>query len=161
MSVSATTASPRATGAALRSALVAASSWLVARAACAAALLGARGNSGVILSQLLRGFADALDGVPEMDANDLARALTMASEVAYTALSQPVEGTILTVAREKAQAARSAADAGDDLVQALSKSVAAAGAAVAATPSQLKVLRKAGVVDSGGEGYRVILEGAL
>jgi uncharacterized protein len=132
----------------------------VARAAYEAAMLGARGNSGVILSQLLRGFSEALAEADELTPDGLAAALAQASEFAYRGVSRPVEGTILTVAREVGVAAKAAAGAGADLPGVLEQSVRAANEAVAATPSQLEVLRKAGVVDSGGDGYRVILEGA-
>jgi DAK2 domain fusion protein YloV len=131
----------------------------VARTAYEAAMLGARGNSGVILSQLLSGFSHALANEVELTASAFASALTEASEVAYRGVSRPVEGTILTVAREAARAARAAAASSDDLRAVLEQTLSAANEAVAATPSQLEVLRKAGVVDSGGEGYRVILEG--
>src|SRR5438132_4056204 len=133
---------------------------LVARSTYEAAMLGARGNSGVILSQLLRGFAEALSDATELTPAGLAAALTRASEVAYQAVSRPVEGTILTVARQVGVAATAAAGASSDLPGVLEQSVRAASDAVAATPTQLEVLRKAGVVDSGGEGYRVIIEGA-
>jgi uncharacterized protein len=132
----------------------------VARAAYEAAMLGARGNSGVILSQLLRGFSEALSSAIELTPASLAAALTEASEVAYKGVSRPVEGTILTVARETARAATEVASPGADLPDLLEHTLRAANDAVAATPSQLEVLRKAGVVDSGGEGYRVIIEGA-
>src|SRR6266849_1490952 len=132
----------------------------VARSAYEAAMLGARGNSGVILSQLLSGFSAALLGVDELSPQFLARALNEASDVAYRGVSRPVEGTILTVAREVGRAAVAAADAGGDIPSLLEKALSSANEAVAATPSQLEVFRKAGVVDSGGEGYRVILEGA-
>ena len=132
----------------------------VAKAAYEAAMLGARGNSGVILSQLLRGLADALAEHSELTPSALALALQRASEVAYSAVSRPVEGTILTVAREVAVAAKAAVSSGADLPGLLEQAARAANDAVAATPGQLEILRKAGVVDSGGEGYRVILEGA-
>ena len=132
----------------------------VARSAYEAAMLGARGNSGVILSQLLRGFSEALADVSELTPAGLAQALAQASEVAYRAVSRPVDGTILTVAREVAVAAKAAVGSGADLPGMLEQAVRAANDAVAATPGQLEILRKAGVVDSGGEGYRVILEGA-
>ena len=132
----------------------------VARSAYEAAMLGARGNSGVILSQLLRGFSEALADCAELTPTGLAQALTRASEVAYRGISRPIEGTILTVAREAAAAATDQARSGADLTSVLERTLAAAAVAVAATPSQLDVLRKAGVVDSGGEGYRVMLEGA-
>src|SRR5438105_4210207 len=132
----------------------------VARAAYEAAMLGARGNSGVILSQLLRGFSEALSDSDELTPAALAAALGQASEMAYRGVSRPVEGTILTVAREVGVAAKAALGSGADLPGLLEQVLGAANDAVAATPSQLEVLRKAGVVDSGGEGYRVILEGA-
>src|SRR6266849_4158177 len=132
----------------------------VARAAYEAAMLGARGNSGVILSQLLSGFSQALAGATELTPAVLAVALTTASEVAYRGVSKPVEGTILTVAREAAAAAGVGARLGSEIPDVLERALRAASDAVAATPTQLEVLRKAGVVDSGGEGYRVILEGA-
>jgi fatty acid kinase len=132
----------------------------VARAAYEAAMLGARGNSGVILSQLLRGFADALGAAEALTPDNLAQALSQASDVAYRAVSKPTEGTILTVARQVGVAAKAAAGAGADLPELLAQAVQAASDAVAETPQQLEVLRKAGVVDAGGEGYRAILEGA-
>ena len=132
----------------------------VAKTAYEGAMLGARGNSGVILSQLLRGFSEALAGADVLTPAALGDALTRASEVAYQGVSRPVEGTILTVAREVGVAARAAAGSHADLPAVLQQTVRAANDAVAATPTQLEVLRKAGVVDSGGEGYRVLLEGA-
>jgi DAK2 domain fusion protein YloV len=132
----------------------------VARSVYEAAMLGARGNSGVILSQLLSGFAEALADVSELTPAALAHALTRASEIAYKGVSKPVEGTILTVAREAAAAAEVGARLGSEIPDVLERALRAANDAVAATPTQLEVLRKAGVVDSGGEGYRVILEGA-
>jgi fatty acid kinase len=132
----------------------------VARAAYEAAMLGARGNSGVILSQLLRGFAESLSGAAELTPMELANALVRAGEIGYSAVSRPVEGTILTVAREVGVAGRAAAGSGADLPEVLEQVTQAASDAVSATPNQLEVLRKAGVVDSGAEGYRVILEGA-
>jgi DAK2 domain fusion protein YloV len=150
----------RAAADALREASERASVSEVAKTAYRAALLGARGNSGVILSQLLRGFSVALDGKEHMANADLAAALTEASQVAYGSISQPVEGTILTVARVAAEAAAAAAHLDADLPTLLGHAVRAATAAVEETPNQLEALRKAGVVDSGGEGYRVILEGA-
>jgi DAK2 domain fusion protein YloV len=132
----------------------------VARTVYEAAMLGARGNSGVILSQLLSGFSQALAGATELTPAALAVALTTASEVAYRAVSKPVEGTILTVARAAAAAAGVGARLGGEIPDVLERALRAANDAVAATPTQLEVLRKAGVVDSGGEGYRVIIEGA-
>jgi len=132
----------------------------VARAAYEAAMLGARGNSGVILSQLLRGFSQALFDAVELTPQGLADALTQASEMAYRGVSRPVEGTILTVARLAGSGAQTAAASANTLSAVLEAALHAATEAVAATPSQLEVLRKAGVVDSGGEGYRVIVEAA-
>jgi uncharacterized protein len=132
----------------------------VARSIAKAALESARGNSGVILSQLLSGFSAALAESIELTPLSLASALTSASDAAYRGVSHPVEGTILTVAREAASAATAAAGSGSDLPDVLRQTLRAAIVAVAATPSQLEALRKAGVVDSGGEGYRIILEGA-
>ncbi len=132
----------------------------VARAAYEAAMLGARGNSGVILSQLLSGLSQALVDATELSPSALAHGLSMASDVAYRGVSRPVEGTILTVAREAAAAAEIGARLGSEFPDLLERALRAANDAVAATPTQLEVLRKAGVVDSGGEGYRVILEGA-
>ncbi|MBV9546470.1 MAG: DAK2 domain-containing protein [Chloroflexi bacterium] len=132
----------------------------VARAAFEASMLGARGNSGVILSQLLKGFATALGDTTELRADSLAQAFEQASESAYSAVGRPVEGTILTVARAAGQAARAAAQDGADLPSLLVHTLRGATEAVAQTPTQLEVLRKAGVVDAGGEGYRVVIEGA-
>lgn len=132
----------------------------VAKAAYQASMMGARGNSGVILSQLLRGFAHALEGKQVMSSADLATALAEASAVAYRGVSRPVEGTILTVARKTGEAAQAAAHLQQDLRNVLEHALRAAGDAVANTPNQLEVLRKAGVVDSGGEGLRVLIEGA-
>src|SRR5919201_4959767 len=150
----------RAAADALRDLPSSATAGEVAQASYRAAMLGARGNSGVILSQLLSGFASALKDAQEMGPRELAQALSEASDVAYAAVSRPVEGTILTVAREAARAANEAAAEPDaDLVGVLERTLAAASTAVAATPGQLEVLARAGVVDSGGEGFRVILEG--
>ena len=132
----------------------------VAKAAYQAAMMGARGNSGVILSQLFRGFAHALDGQVELTSPLFSEALAEASQVAYRGVSRPVEGTILTVSRRIAEAAAAAARLNEPPKGVLERAVRAAGEAVAQTPDQLDVLKRAGVVDAGGEGYRVILEGA-
>jgi len=132
----------------------------VARAAAHGALMGARGNSGVILSQILRGLARVLDNKETFSAADLAAALKEGSITAYQGVIEPVEGTMLTVSRDVATAALAAAQETDDLQVVLEKTVAAARASVDRTPSLLDVLREAGVVDAGGEGYYVILEGA-
>ncbi len=123
------------------------------------ALLGARGNSGVILSQILRGLALGLDKKATFTAPDLAAAMQEAQRLAYRAVIKPVEGTILTVVRETAEAAKASADGGDDLVGLLQEMVIAARQSVARTPDLLPTLKQAGVVDSGGQGLCVILEG--
>ena len=132
----------------------------VARAIAHGALMGARGNSGVILSQLWRGFARSLDDKETLTAADLAPALQEGSQTAYKGVIKPVEGTILTVAREVAEAC--ADDTGDDdLAAILERLVARGRESVARTPTLLPILKQAGVVDSGGQGYLVILEGML
>ena len=123
------------------------------------ALLGARGNSGVILSQTLRGLAQGLDKKDTFSAPDLAAALQEASRLAYRAVIKPVEGTILTVVRESAEAAQRSAERGDDLVGMLQEVVTTARQSVASTPDLLPALKQAGVVDSGGQGFCTILEG--
>ena len=125
------------------------------------ALMGARGNSGVILSQLFRGFARSLDKKETFTALEMARAMKEASAIAYQGVIKPVEGTILTVAREAADAALAAVQERNDLLYVLEKTVAEARHSVARTPSLLHVLAEAGVVDAGGQGLFVILEGAL
>jgi DAK2 domain fusion protein YloV len=125
------------------------------------ATMRGRGNSGIILSQVLRGVAQALAGHTRMGAAELAAALTQASTTAYQAVMKPVEGTLLTVAREAAEAAQAAAVAGAPLVAVLEAAVAGARGAVRRTPDLLKTLRDAGVVDAGGEGLALILEGML
>jgi DAK2 domain fusion protein YloV len=132
----------------------------VVRAIAHGALMGARGNSGVILSQILRGLAVPLDGKELLEGGDLAEGLAAGSELAYKAVSHPVEGTILTVIREASTAARGAS-ATNDLCAILEATAAAAKDTVARTPSMLSVLREAGVVDAGGLGLYVILEGLL
>ena len=133
----------------------------VAHAVSYGALMGARGNSGVILSQLFRGLARSLDKKETFTALDLAQAMTEASVTAYKGVIKPVEGTILTVAREAAEAAVAAAEEKNDLLYVLERTVMEARHSVARTPSLLSVLADAGVVDAGGQGLFVILEGAL
>lgn len=123
------------------------------------ALLGARGNSGVILSQTLRGLAQGLDKKETFIASDLAAALQEASRLAYRAVIKPVEGTILTVVRESAEAAQKSAQRGDDLVGMMQEVVTTARQSVANTPTLLPLLKQAGVVDAGGQGYCTLLEG--
>jgi DAK2 domain fusion protein YloV len=125
------------------------------------ALMGARGNSGVILSQLFRGLARILDKKETFTALELAQAMKEASAIAYKGVIKPVEGTILTVAREAADVAMAAAEERNDLLYVLERTVVEARHSVARTPSLLSVLAEAGVVDAGGQGLFVILEGAL
>ena len=125
------------------------------------ALMGARGNSGVILSQIWRGLARSLDEKDVYRAQDLAAACREAAATAYKGVVKPVEGTILTVARAVADAATRAAEQNDDLVRVLEHMVFAAHEAVSLTPSLLPVLAEAGVVDAGGQGLYIILEGML
>jgi DAK2 domain fusion protein YloV len=125
------------------------------------ALLGARGNSGVILSQILRGIAAGLDSKQTFTAQDLASALEQAAQLAYRAVIKPVEGTILTVVRETAEASRRSANQNDDLLTQMQEIVSAARKAVARTPELLPILKQAGVVDAGGQGFCTILEGIL
>ncbi|TES84862.1 MAG: DAK2 domain-containing protein [Dehalococcoidia bacterium] len=134
----------------------------VAKAMAKGALVGARGNSGVILSQIFSGLSQALDGKDDITGKELADALTKASSVAYAGLSNPVEGTILTVMREAAEAAQAhAATVSDDVVSVVEATVNAAKESVAKTPTLLPVLKEAGVVDAGGQGLYTILEGSL
>lgn len=133
----------------------------VARAMARGALMGARGNSGVILSQILRGMAEGLSGKERFTKADFALALDAASRSAYTAVTKPVEGTILTVIREVATAVKVKARRLRSLGSLLNTAVEAAREAVAKTPSLLPTLREAGVVDAGGQGLYVMLEGAL
>ncbi|MCH7579862.1 MAG: DAK2 domain-containing protein [Chloroflexi bacterium] len=121
------------------------------------ALMGARGNSGVILSQVLLGLSRGLEGKAEASGSDLASALAEASDAAYAALAEPREGTILTVVRAAAEATADATT--DDPAQLLSLAVDAAHEAVARTPELLPVLKEAGVVDAGGLGLAIILDG--
>jgi len=134
----------------------------VSQAMAQGALMGARGNSGVILSQIWRGLAQGLAEKESFNYSDLANALLQASVVAYKGLSNPVEGTILTVIREAASAAQTQASSGsNDCISIMEAVVDAASESVANTPTLLPVLREAGVVDAGGQGLYTLLEGAL
>ena len=134
----------------------------VAQAMAKGALIGARGNSGVILSQIWRGLAQGLQEKKSFVGSDLADALQQASIMAYRGLSNPVEGTMLTVIREASAAAQEQAATGSsDLISVMQAIVSTAKESVANTPSLLPVLREAGVVDAGGQGLYTILEGAL
>lgn len=140
------------------------SSAAIARAVAQGALLGARGNSGVILSQFLRGIARSLEKHPDhldFGPTELAQALVLGSATAHKAVIKPVEGTMLTVGRDAAQAALASAESGAGLVVVLEAAVVAARASVARTPSLLPILRQAGVVDAGGQGLLCLLEGIL
>ena len=132
---------------------------IIAKKLAHGALLGARGNSGVILSQTLRGLAQGLDKKQTFAASDLANALEEASRLAYRAVLKPVEGTILTVVRDSADAAKKSAERGADLAGLMQDVVTAARQSVARTPDLLPTLKQAGVVDSGGQGFCTILEG--
>lgn len=125
------------------------------------ALMGARGNSGVILSQLWRGFARALQDAECIDAAGLVNALREARDTAYKGVVKPVEGTILTVAKDAAAAADVALAETQDPIEILEKCVPAAAESVERTPDLLPVLKQAGVVDAGGKGLFYIMEGAL
>src|SRR3954452_2893539 len=125
------------------------------------ALMGARGNSGVITSQIFRGMAEGLEGKTRFNGLDLANALQQGAKTAYGAVAKPVEGTILTVIREAAEAAVATAEQSNDIEVVLQATVDAAEKAVAKTPALLPILREAGVVDSGGQGLYRLFQGAL
>ena len=132
-----------------------------ADAAASALLRGARGNSGVILSLLFRGFAKALKGKTEGNGTDFAAALNAGVDAAYKAVMKPAEGTILTVSRISGKVAAVEAEADSGMEHVLESAIAAAKSALAETVHQNPVLEKAGVVDAGGMGFLVILEGML
>jgi len=135
---------------------------VVAHALAHGALMGARGNSGVILSQLWRGFARSLDKQDAIDPSGLAEALAEARDTAYRGVVRPVEGTILTVSKDVAEAARLTIESGATSgLEVLEGVVQGAAESVARTPELLPVLKEAGVVDSGGKGLYFILEGML
>lgn len=133
----------------------------VSAAAARGALMGARGNSGVILSQLLRGFSEGLEGIDEATTSDLAHAFKKASETTYKAVMKPIEGTILTVGRETADFAIRHYKKAEDIITFLEDVIVEANKSLDNTPNQLEVLKEAGVVDAGGKGLVVLLEGAL
>jgi DAK2 domain fusion protein YloV len=134
----------------------------IARIAAHGSLMGARGNSGVILSQIFRGFANAVQGKAELTPADLGMAFEEAANAAYRAVIKPTEGTILTVAREAGRAAVAAGrEPGSDRVDVIKAAARAARVAVERTPAQLRILREAGVVDAGGYGLQIMLEGML
>jgi len=131
----------------------------VAAAASMGSLMGARGNSGVILSQLFRGFAKGLEGKPTASCVDVATALQLGVDTAYKAVMKPVEGTILTVAKEAAKAAIKAS--GGELQNLFEAALDSGEETLARTPEMLLALKQAGVVDAGGKGLLVILAGWL
>src|SRR5690606_27213992 len=131
----------------------------VARAAAAGSLRGARGNSGVILSQFFRGLDLAFRDLDRTSASGLAAALRRAADTAYQMVMRPVEGTILTVMRAAADHGERAARAGQGIAGLLERALAGAREALARTPDMLAVLKKAGVVDAGGQGLVYVLEG--
>ena len=133
----------------------------IAAALSLGALMGARGNSGVILSQLFRGLGEAVNDVDQIGGRELARALKQGCDAAFSAVAQPVEGTILTVVRDASAAAAQALIANGTLEHVLSAATLEAAASVARTPSMLPILRSAGVVDAGGKGLELLLRGAL
>jgi DAK2 domain fusion protein YloV len=134
----------------------------IARIAAHGSLMGARGNSGVILSQIFRGFGNAVQQKTELEPADLAEAFEEAANAAYRAVIKPTEGTILSVAREAGRSAVAAAqEPGATATTVIKAASAGARAAVEKTPSQLKILQEAGVVDAGGYGLQIMLEGML
>ncbi|MEX2160334.1 MAG: DAK2 domain-containing protein [Anaerolineales bacterium] len=125
------------------------------------ALMGARGNSGVILSQLWRGFARSVQGKPSLNSKDLAEAFASARDTAYKGVVRPVEGTILTVAKDMAAEAEAAVAEGIDPITLLVRVLQAAKDSVNRTPELLPILKQAGVVDSGGKGLSLLMEGMM
>ena len=125
------------------------------------ALMGARGNSGVILSQIWRGFSRALHDSEVLDGQNMVKALAEARDTAYKGVVRPVEGTILTVIKDVAKAASEAFKETQDPYEILERIIPAADASMEHTPELLPVLKQAGVVDSGGKGLFYILEGML
>lgn len=133
----------------------------IANAAANGSLMGARGNSGVILSQLFRGFAKGVKDKNQIGTKELAEALKSGSDTAYKAVMKPIEGTILTVARESAEAALIIAEKEKNIIAFMEKVIKYAEKSLSRTPEKLKVLKDAGVVDSGGKGLIYIYLGAL
>ncbi len=126
-----------------------------------ATLRGARGNSGVILSQFFRGIAKSLKGKDTCDIAEFSNALLVGSQAAYKAVMKPTEGTILTVAREVGERAVATAQSSDDFIEVLTAAINRGNKALAKTQEMLPALKKAGVVDAGGQGWMFFLEGAL
>jgi len=130
----------------------------LAKATSKGLLMGARGNSGVILSQIFRGFSNSVVGKETLSARDLADALMSGAQVAYKSVMKPTEGTILTVIREAASRANKVADETDDLIELMSAVTESAQIALDSTPDLLPVLKQVGVVDSGGQGLVFVLK---
>ena len=133
----------------------------VAKRVASALLRGARGNSGVILSLIFRGFSKAFKGLEKADSNDIAHAFRMGSDAAYKAVMKPTEGTILTVVRCAAEATEEIAPSTQEPIDVFLAGLEAAKDALAKTPEMLPVLKQAGVVDAGGQGFLLILELSL
>lgn len=131
----------------------------VSKRTASALLRGARGNSGVILSLIFRGMSKAFKGLDEAGSKDVAKAFRMGCDAAYKAVMKPTEGTILTVVRKAAEAAEEIADIQEEPLEVCFAALQAAKQALAKTPEQLPVLKKAGVVDAGGQGLVLIFEG--
>lgn len=133
----------------------------IGKALSKGSLMGARGNSGVILSQIIRGIAKSIEGKDSLNVNDLALALKNGSDTAYKAVIKPIEGTILTVIRETGEYAVKIANENMDMIEFLELVVKQANESLEKTPELLKALKEAGVVDSGGKGLVLMLEGML
>lgn len=133
----------------------------IGKALSKGSLMGARGNSGVILSQIIRGFAKAIEGKENLSTQELAKAFKNGSDTAYKAVIKPIEGTILTVVRESGEYAVQACKKEKDLIKFLELVIKEANESLNRTPNLLKALKEAGVVDSGGKGLVLIYEGML
>lgn len=133
----------------------------IANTVAEGALLGARGNSGVILSQILKGFAVALSGKDKVSVNDVVAAFRAGSDMAYSAVATPTEGTILTVVRSIAESFEKSLEKKHDLLKSMVYAYKTANITLAKTPEILPVLKEAGVVDAGGKGLVVVLEGII
>ena len=133
----------------------------VSKAIARGSLMGARGNSGVILSQYLRGFSEGLDGIEEASVAELANAFKVASETTYKAVMKPTEGTILTVGREMSEFAVRNSRKYNDITSFMEDFVEAGEISLSKTPEKLQVLKEAGVVDAGGKGLLVLITGIL
>ncbi len=133
----------------------------VAKALSKGLLMGARGNSGVILSQLFRGFAKLIEDEPAIDSIQFAAALQHGVEIAYKSVIKPVEGTILTVAKDASRVAAEQAQSHDDIIEVMSAVLVEAKQSLQRTPDLLPILKQVGVIDSGGQGLVYVYEGML